>query len=386
MFALLFLAAEVLTPIKAHAYTVESPGEETAGMELVAQTDQAQLYLDREDALLCLVDKSSGTAVKTKIMDGDSGNANIKANQKSDFIVSYYKDIKAANTLSQANFTMAIEPGQVEYAEIENGVKIVYTLKEDKLSLDCVPKYISEERMKSLVLEHLSVEEREWLNDFYRLFDGKYTRTKDGNELQSTIRKIYTMFYETGEYTEDDLTADNEENGYESEWSNLEIQVTMQYFLDGGDLVVRMPMENLTVNDEEVILYSVTLLPYFLSAGKEENGYFVVPDGMGAVINFNNEKVYATNYASRVYGGDVLLNTEPIPAADYSANMPVVGAVYDDYAMLAIVEGGQGMAEINAKIAGKTDDYNNAYFTFYLTEKENVASTVSSGVMVNRYV
>ena len=157
LFALLFLAAEVLTPIKAHAYTVESPGEETAGMELVAQTDQAQLYLDREDALLCLVDKSSGTAVKTKIMDGDSGNANIKANHKSDFIVSYYKDIKAANTLSQANFTMAIEPGQVEYAEIENGVKIVYTLKEDKLSLDCVPKYISEERMKSLVLEHLSV-------------------------------------------------------------------------------------------------------------------------------------------------------------------------------------------------------------------------------------
>ena len=45
---------------------------------------------------------------------------------------------------------------------------------------------------------------------------------------------------------------------------------------------------------------------------------------MGAVINFNNEKVYATNYASRVYGGDVLLNTEPIPAADYSANVSIL--------------------------------------------------------------
>ena len=59
LFALLFLAAEVLTPIKALAYTVESPKEDTAGMELVAQTDQAELYLNREDALLCLVDKSS---------------------------------------------------------------------------------------------------------------------------------------------------------------------------------------------------------------------------------------------------------------------------------------------------------------------------------------
>lgn len=155
LFALLFLAAEVLTPIKALAYTVESPKEDTAGMELVAQTDQAELYLDREDALLCLVDKSSGAAVKTKIMDGDSGNANIKANQKSDFIISYYKDIKAANTLSQANYTMAVEPGQMEFTEVENGIKIAYTLKEDKLSLDCVPKYISEERMTSLVLDYL---------------------------------------------------------------------------------------------------------------------------------------------------------------------------------------------------------------------------------------
>ena len=34
LFALLFLAAEVLTPIKALAYTVESPKEDTAGMEL----------------------------------------------------------------------------------------------------------------------------------------------------------------------------------------------------------------------------------------------------------------------------------------------------------------------------------------------------------------
>ena len=386
LFALLFLAAEVLTPIKALAYTVESPKEDTAGMELVAQTDQAELYLDREDALLCLVDKSSGAAVKTKIMDGDSGNANIKANQKSDFIISYYKDIKAANTLSQANYTMAVEPGQMEFTEVENGIKIAYTLKEDKLSLDCVPKYISEERMTSLVLDYLSVKEREWISDFYRLYDGVYTRTRDGGELQSTIRAIYKLFYEVGQYTEEDLEADNAESGYESEWSNLEIRGSVEYTLDGGDLVVRMPLEELTTNNEEVILYSVTLLPYFLSAGQEEKGYYVMPDGAGAVINFNNGKVFATDYNTRVYGGDVLLNTEPVPVADYSAMMPVIGAVYEDYALLAIVEDGQGAAEINARISGKTDNYNTAWFTFYLTEKENVASTISSGVMVNRCV
>lgn len=386
LFALLFLAVEMLPPITAHAYTVASPNTETAGMEKVASTDQAELYLDKESAQLCLVNRSSGVAVFTKIMDGDSGNANIKANQKSDFIISYFKDAKSDGTTTQANYTMAIEPGQIEYANIDNGVRITYTLKEDKLSMDCVPKYISEERMQSLVLDFINSEERKWLNDYYRLFNGIYTRTKDDNVTQSTIRNLYNMFYETGNYTDEDLEADNEENGYESTWSNMEIQVSMEYLLDGGDLLVRMPMESLHINDEDVIVNYVALLPYFLSATQEEEGYFVVPDGTGAVINFNNNKVFATDYSSRVYGKDVLLDTEIVPVADYYANMPVVGAVYKDYALLAIVENGEGMAELNTKISGKTDNYNNAYFRFYISEKENVATSDSSSVRVNKFI
>lgn len=32
------------------------------------------------------------------------------------------------------------------------------------------------------------------------------------------------------------------------------------------------------------------LLPFFGAASKSDKGYIVVPDGCGAVINFNNKK------------------------------------------------------------------------------------------------
>lgn len=383
----LLLCVESGAPLTTvQAYTVFSTQEETAEMERIAQSSEAELYLNEDDALLCLVDKASGKAIKTKVMDGTSGNANIMANQKSDFIISYWKDEGASSTTTQVNYTMAIENEQVEYELIENGVRIHYTMKEDRLSMDCVPKYISEERMQELVLDYVSGAQRTWLEDYYRLYNDYYVRTRDNDGVtQSVIRELYSIFYETGVYTEDDLNADNEAYEYESTWSNLMIEADMEYVLDGGDLVVRMPVESIVINNEDVIVNAVTLLPYLLSASVEEEGYMVLPDGSGAVIEFNNGRTSATDYKSRVYGSDVLIDSDKASTVEYYANMPMIGMVYEDYAVLAIVENGESMAEINTRISGKVDDYNIAYFSFYINEKENVATTESSSVSVNKY-
>ena len=98
------------------------------------------------------------------------------------------------------------------------------------------------------------------------------------------------------------------------------------------------------------------------------------------MINFNNGLKYAVDYSSRIYGKDVSiyghahhqiaavqnifhsrLDLQIAPLALIAANMPMIGAVYEDYAVLAIVENGEGMAEINVQVAGKMDDYNKAF-------------------------
>jgi len=387
LFALLFLAVEIMPSMTVHAYSVSSPKEETAGMELVAQNAEAELYLDKSGAMFCLVDKSTGIAVETKIMNGDSGNAEIKANQKSDFIITYFKDSKANASARQVNYTMAIASEQVEYESIDNGMRVIYDMKENKLSMDVVPRMIPADRMQSLVFDHIDIETREWLlKQCYRLFEGNYIRTKDTKDVtQSFIRRVQDIFYEQGLYTEDELELDNSTFNLESDWTNLEIKVSLEYVLDGKDLVVRLPMDSLFISDDEIIVNSITLLPYMLSAREDEEGYYLLPDGSGAVFRFNNGKANAINYTSRVYGKDVLMDVTAVPSADYYATMPVIGAVYEDYALLAIVEQGQSMAEIFAKNSGKAESYSDAYFTFYITEKENVATTSGSSITVNKF-
>ena len=224
--ALLLLAGGLIPSITAKAFT--STSSDNADLELVAQSDVASLYLDKKYAMLRLVDKKSGISVDTKIVDGDSGNANIKANQKSDFIITFWPDDRTQGTTTQTNFTMAIDKDQVEYSAIENGVRITYTLKEDRLNMDVVPKYISEERMNELVRQYLSADDLKYLDENYRLYDGIYTRQADGaGKTQSAIRNLRDLFFEKGKYTQEDLEADNAEHGYVSDYSNLEITASV---------------------------------------------------------------------------------------------------------------------------------------------------------------
>ncbi|MCD8023008.1 MAG: DUF5696 domain-containing protein, partial [Lachnospiraceae bacterium] len=131
--------------------------------------------------------------------------------------------------------------------------------------------------------------------------------------------------------------------------------------------------------------HTITQMPYFLSATQEEDGYLVVPDGSGALINFNNGMTNATDYSSRVYGSDVLINADTVDTTDYYANMPVIGVVYEDYAILNIVEEGDAREDIHARSSGNHENYNNAYFIFYITESENVSTSTTSGTSVIKY-
>ena len=353
--------------------------------EKIAESDAIIMYYDESTAMITLKYKDTGKIVNSKVVDGNSGNKVYKNYQKSDFLIDYYKDTKSTSTNTVNNYDMSVEVGQVETQKIDNGIKINFTLKEDKLSMDVIPKYIGQEKMETMIFDALSKDDREFVQENYRLYNGYYTRTKDSGVTQSTIKRLQKLFYETCGYTEEDLVADNAEHDYVSEWSNLEVKISLEYVLDGKDLLVKVPIDEYFCNGKETILNAISVLPYFLSSTTEEEGYMVVPDGSGAVINYNNGMTKSVDYVSRVFGTDTLIDARKYDATQFYANMPILGMVYDDYAYLAIVEEGATMAEIHTQISGKNDDYNKAYFKFYIQEMENVATMENSAVHVNKY-
>lgn len=118
-------------------------------------------------------------------------------------------------------------------------------------------------------------------------------------------------------------------------------------------------------------LVSVQLLPFFGAGSSKDTGYIVVPDGCGAVINFNNKKGNE-EYSQRVYGPDYAFVREPNVYVTQYARLPVYGIKKNDVGLLAVATKGDAKAIVNAYTSGSRNSYNQAYFEFIVREQDSV--------------
>lgn len=111
----------------------------------------------------------------------------------------------------------------------------------------------------------------------------------------------------------------------------------------------------------EYALSSISLLPALFSASGDDNGVIFVPDGSGALINFNNE--CTVQYEASVYGEDVSFDKNTKTSYDKKINIPVYGMVKNSFGMMAVIEEGEAFADITAASKNATDYYNYVYST-----------------------
>ena len=77
----------------------------------------------------------------------------------------------------------------------------------------------------------------------------------------------------------------------------------MVYSVKNGRFTVCVKTKEIKETGTNRIL-KISVLPYFGAASANDSGYMIVPDGSGAIINFNNGKYNAAPYSKRFYGGD----------------------------------------------------------------------------------
>lgn len=109
---------------------------------------------------------------------------------------------------------------------------------------------------------------------------------------------------------------------------------------------------------------ALSLLPYFGAGGQHDDGYMLVPDGSGALINFNNGKRFASDYSAPVYGLDDNYDRSMVDSFHEQARLPVFGIKKNDGAFTAIIADNEGGAVIRASVGGKTTSYNNVFAEF----------------------
>jgi hypothetical protein len=153
------------------------------------------------------------------------------------------------------------------------------------------------------------------------------------------------------------------------------VKITYQYEKEGFTIPVEFTLKDdslsATILSNEIKeknskfkLEYIDLLPYFGAGGSKDNGYMFVPDGCGALINFNNKKSNYGDYSQYIYDKDQSLVIKAKSTVLQSARMPVFGVKKGDDAFVAVITSSESRTLLKSSVSSDKTNYNNIYPEF----------------------
>ena len=346
-------------------------------MQVMAENEHLALYVHPETTQVAVQHKESGAVWHSNPPDRDTdalATGYNKAKLNVQFELTYYDD--AGNAMRYDNYTHSVLNGQFEMEQAEDGVTIVYTLGDVAGDLDAIPKFISAERFQTVILDRLSSEaDKREVGLRFRFDEEQQHYERRDSALRGVgLTKLLGLFEEIG-YDEAERAVDKEAYG-EAADGPLGVRVPLTYRLEGEELAVSIAAAGMEY-PEAMNIQGISVLPFFGASGQGDEGYIVVPDGSGSLIQFNNGRTYATPYRTPLYGADAaisqLINRQQVAPA----RLPIFGMSYGERGFLAIIEQGDAVATVEADVSGRLNSYNNVYPTFTILGHEEV--TLSNG-------
>lgn len=204
------------------------------------------------------------------------------------------------------------------------------------------------------------------------------------NTLRQELKSALTFTYgkPADRTTSNQRSAKNGTSSYETidngikitfKFKKAGITIPVEYTLEDDYLKVVVNTADIVEDNpsdtEGQILTSMTLLGSFGAVSQDDcDGYFVIPDGSGALINFNNGKTSAKSYSGKVYGSDVAMVSTTASAYTQQVNFPMYGIVRDDgNGIMAVAVQGDANATIKSSVSIQSkSSYNICNFEFTL--------------------
>lgn len=333
------------------------------GMVLVSENDNLKLYTNLETTEIAVYNKNDGSITYSNPQDRDThtGTGINASNLSSTLAVTYYN--KAGNVATINNYDMSIKNGQFETESIKDGIRYIYTLADEDSIASIVPYYISEDGLNK-VMEKSSDYDARTVKGKYKLENGTYVLNDSAKKSKVGMEKFNKIFEKAG-YTEEDYAKDME--GHEEDES-LSITIPLEYRLTDKGLEATVKAADIEEHGN-VYISQIDVLQFFGAASNKAQGYILVPDGSGALINLNSGN-QATAYNQAIYDIDPVAQNYVVIEETECARLPIFGIKADDNAIFARITAGDAIASVNADVAGKLNNYNYAYASFNVREKE----------------
>lgn len=354
-------------------------------MEMVCRNEFLELFINKETTEIAVRNKKTGDVWYSNPPDRDKDAIAAGINRdllNSQLSITYHTP--TAKKVTMNNFSDSIRHKQYKIKQLQNGVKIIYTIgKTEKFFI--LPLRLTQKRFKQ-ILETLGEEQQTALKRRYThisLNKVKNDKTKkellekypilenmDIYELKQGLNEVVLGevedIFKSINYTIEDLNNDHIEAQLppiEKEATKEIFEVAIEYCIEDDNLIISIPVDEIK-HDKSYPVVSIDVLQFFGSAGENETGYMLVPDGSGALIYLNNGKTKNQPYISPVYGYDASIRKREIFERANKIHLPVYGIKKENKAVLAIIEGGSSFSTIKADVSGRVNSYNNVYSSF----------------------
>ena len=223
---------------------------------------------------------------------------------------------------------------------------------------------------------------------YNQVIDNVFKLNPDGNSYRITnyenmsdvaISNLYRFFYEWCKYTEEDLALDMQD----TEHTNVKpkIEIIIEYSLNENGLEVLIPGNSVKTNTNEsgdaYMVTNISVLPYFTSvkSGTQE-GYMVIPDGSGAVMNFDNGKTNYTAYSKRIYSTDLSFTSYTLTTSTDDLMFPMYGYLLtgtEPTGVLVEVTEGAAQVRLSADTSNRAgNSFNYANYSIIFREQQRV--------------
>lgn len=384
------------------------------GYALVSENNFLKLYLNSNTTQFAVIDKRNDHVWYSSVFTSDTSATLTTRNlQKSTIALRYLETDNTTKSIN--NYELSILPKTFEIIQNDDGFKIIYTLSDSLPKGFWFPTEISADRFEEKIInpfynyefdefeEFTRAEMLRVLNNYYRVKEDDtsvYRLTIIRQDQTASdigkieVEELFYLFYvigtygndidEAGQYLEtynfDDVIFDNTQFGFEKRITNPEFVIPLKVTLNEDHLEVFVD-HHAIIEKEPYEIISLRVLPYFGAQSLNVEGYMLVPEGSGALIELNNNKTTLRNYETFVYGKDMTNMNPLLSVEDIGSKMPIYGIQANTNSFLAIVEDGQHKLKITAEISGKSDRFNKV-IPEYTFRDEGIYFLTDNGVKI----
>ena len=341
-----------------------------------AENDELILSVNETTAEFAVTNKSTGYTWYSQPQDALESDFSGDQLNRGRSMLSVAVVKKNSDNYEYILYNDCLVNNQYEIERTDNGANFRFILGIREITAADIPQKINPDKFNDRIINELDTDDKVLVKKAY-----KPSKLEDCIVLSTTIKQeieaVYNILKKIG-YTEEDIEEDNREFSVVSEPSHEPVYAEVKLVLDGDSLVATIPTDKLVQSDNHAIA-ALNFCEYLGASKQGGEGYFVIPDGSGYLIDFKNGAGSNKTYVSTVYGPDSNKVSNDTGFKQNGLYLPVFGIKKGNDAMLATVEKGAALSQVTAE----TMSFSSFYKIFWrLTPHKYDVSTVSEQRML----